>query len=237
MRSSRRSGAGSASRTLTSRGSFAEEVVGRDRLLEILLHHLDRLEDDLRAPITHAVQLVSAKAPPALVTAFGAWLRENPAAMTRMRTLYERKLAEVPRADQRQVIEEMVTPGGTQSPQQSLLLEPLRGPPPRRLLPHPARVPPRHARRDNSDHGRRLPHAPAAKDTRPGGRLATGRRGGVSIPSIRPHGRHPEASHRTEQLVGAHPSRLRLGRGALSARFTATTPMTTFSRTPTRSPS
>jgi len=91
------------------RGSFAEEVVGRERLLEILLHHLDRLEDDLRAPVTHAVQLVSADQPPSLLTPFGSWLRENPAAMTRMRTLYERKLAEVTRPDQRQVIEEMVT--------------------------------------------------------------------------------------------------------------------------------
>ena len=91
------------------RGSFAEEVVGRERLLEILLHHLDRLEDDLRAPVTHAVQLVSAKGTPALVTPFGAWLRDNPAAMARMRTLHERKLAEVARPDTRQVIEEMVT--------------------------------------------------------------------------------------------------------------------------------
>jgi len=91
------------------RGSFAEEVVGRERLLEILLHHLDRLEDDLRAPVTHAVQLVSADQPPSLLTPFGSWLRENPAAMARMRTLYERKLAEVTRPDQRQVIEEMVT--------------------------------------------------------------------------------------------------------------------------------
>ncbi|MBA3420352.1 MAG: N-6 DNA methylase [Thermoleophilaceae bacterium] len=91
------------------RGSFAEEVVRRERLLEILLHHLDRLEDDLRAPVTHAVQLVSTDGPPPLLTPFGAWLRDNPAAMARMRTLYERKLAEVARPDQRQVIEEMVT--------------------------------------------------------------------------------------------------------------------------------
>ncbi|MBA3422908.1 MAG: N-6 DNA methylase [Thermoleophilaceae bacterium] len=91
------------------RGRFAEEVVGRERLLEILLHHLDRLEDDLRAPVTHAVQLVAAKQPPGLLTDFGGWLQANPAALARVKTLYERKLAEVQRADARLVVEEMVT--------------------------------------------------------------------------------------------------------------------------------
>ena len=41
------------------RGEFAEEVVTRERLLEILLYHLDRIEDDLRADVLHAVEIAS----------------------------------------------------------------------------------------------------------------------------------------------------------------------------------
>ncbi len=90
------------------RGAFAEEVVGRERLREILLHHLDRIEDDLRAPVAHAVQIVGSSAPP-LLTPFGEWLVGHPEAHRRMKELYERKRAEVPRDDPRQVADEMVT--------------------------------------------------------------------------------------------------------------------------------
>ncbi|MGH3050046.1 MAG: hypothetical protein ACRDLK_07800, partial [Gaiellaceae bacterium] len=88
------------------RGEFALEEVTRDRLLEILLHHLDRIEDDMRPEVVHGVQVVSDK-PPAILSPFGRWLRENPAAAARLRQLHERKLAEVPRPVQ--VVEEMVT--------------------------------------------------------------------------------------------------------------------------------
>lgn len=88
------------------RGAFALEEVTRDRLLEILLHHLDRIEDDMRQPVAHGVQVVSDN-PPKIVTAFGQWLRENAAARERLRQLYDRKLAEVGKPAQ--VVEEMVT--------------------------------------------------------------------------------------------------------------------------------
>lgn len=88
------------------RGAFAPEVVTRARLLEILLYHLDRIEDDMRPDVVHAVQVVSRNRP-SILTAFGRWLRDNPAASERLRQLHERKLAEVGRPGQ--VVEEMVT--------------------------------------------------------------------------------------------------------------------------------
>lgn len=78
-------------------------------LREILLHHLDRVEDDLRADVTHAVQIVSVEGPPSLLTDFGRRLVANPAALEAMRMLYQRKMAEVPKAAAGRVVEEMVT--------------------------------------------------------------------------------------------------------------------------------
>ncbi len=91
------------------KGQFAEEVVDRKRLLEILLHHLDGIEDDLRADVTHAVQIAAGKEMPRVLSQFGRWLHENPEALRRMRELYERKVAEVGRENKPQVVEEMVT--------------------------------------------------------------------------------------------------------------------------------
>ena len=54
------------------RGAFAEEVVDRARLLEILLHHLDAIEDDLRPQVTQAVDVVSKPSPPPLVSTMAA---------------------------------------------------------------------------------------------------------------------------------------------------------------------
>ena len=88
------------------RGEFALEDVTRDRLLEILLYHLDRIEDDMRPEVVHGVQVVS-DAPPQILTAFGRWLHEYAAARARLRQLYDRKVAEVGRRTQ--VVEEMVT--------------------------------------------------------------------------------------------------------------------------------
>jgi len=88
------------------RGEFALEEVDRERLLEILLYHLDRIEDDMRPEVVHGVQVVS-DTPPQILTAFGRWLSDNPAARDRLRKLYERKVAEVGRPAQ--VVEEMVT--------------------------------------------------------------------------------------------------------------------------------
>lgn len=93
-----------------ARGRFAEEVVGGERLLEILLHHLDHIEDDLRRDVGHAVLVVTADDPSSLMlTPSGQWLLDHPEALRRMRRLYERKVAELGRENQRQLIEEMVT--------------------------------------------------------------------------------------------------------------------------------
>ncbi|HKI90986.1 MAG TPA: hypothetical protein VJ986_01690, partial [Gaiellaceae bacterium] len=81
------------------RGEFALEEVTRDRLLEILLHHLDGIEDDMRPEIVHGVQVVSDR-PPAILTGFGTWLQANPAARERLRQLHDRKVAEVGRPAQ-----------------------------------------------------------------------------------------------------------------------------------------
>lgn len=71
------------------RGRFAEEVVDAARLLEILLEHLDRIEDDLRADVAHAVRLVTSSDPGReLLTAFGRDLLKRPLAFARMRRLY-----------------------------------------------------------------------------------------------------------------------------------------------------
>ena len=91
------------------RGAFAEEVVTDERLLEILLYHLDRIEDDLRADVLHAVEIVSRDEPPTLLTDFGQWLLDRPEALRRLRQLYERKVAEVGSEKQKQVAEEMIT--------------------------------------------------------------------------------------------------------------------------------
>lgn len=91
------------------RGEFAEEVVNRDRLLEILLYHLNRIEDDLRRDVLHAVEIASRDEQPALLTDFGRWLVDRPEALRRVRELYERKVAEVGRPNERQVAEEIVT--------------------------------------------------------------------------------------------------------------------------------
>jgi type I restriction-modification system DNA methylase subunit len=88
------------------RGEFALEEVDPNRLREILLYHLDRIEDDMRPQVVHGVQVVSAS-PPAILTPFGRWLTDNPAAKEQLRRLHERKIAEV--AKPAQVVEEMVT--------------------------------------------------------------------------------------------------------------------------------
>jgi type I restriction-modification system DNA methylase subunit len=90
------------------RGEFAEEVVTRERLLEILLYHLDRVEDDVRADVLHAIEIVSRPAPPRLLTDFGRELTARPQALERVRELYERKVAEVGKVGS-QLAEEMVT--------------------------------------------------------------------------------------------------------------------------------
>jgi hypothetical protein len=88
------------------RGEFALEEVTPGRLLEILLHHLDCIEDDMRPQIVHGVQVVS-DSPPAILTPFGKWLRDHESARERLKHLYERKVAETGRPGQ--VVEEMVT--------------------------------------------------------------------------------------------------------------------------------
>lgn len=91
------------------KGQFAEEVVNRVRLLQILQDHLDRIEDDLRLQVAHAVQIAAADELPEILPEFGRWLRDNPEALRRVRELYQRKVAEVGRGDQKLVVEEMVT--------------------------------------------------------------------------------------------------------------------------------
>lgn len=56
------------------RGEFALEVVTRERLREILLYHLDRIENDLRIQVTQAVRLVRSDEPPQIVGEFAQWL-------------------------------------------------------------------------------------------------------------------------------------------------------------------
>ena len=91
------------------KGEFAKEQVNAGRLLEILLHHLDRIEDDLRRDVAQAVRIVGASEPPAIVSEFGRWLLDHAEVHRRMKELYERKLAEVPKTSEKAVSEEMVT--------------------------------------------------------------------------------------------------------------------------------
>lgn len=91
------------------RGAFAEEVVTAERLREILLHHLDRIEDSVRVQVNQAIQLVAADTPPAILGEFARWLVDRPRARERMRSLYERKVAETGKTRAEQVAPEMVT--------------------------------------------------------------------------------------------------------------------------------
>jgi Eco57I restriction-modification methylase len=91
------------------KGEFAKEEVGADRLLEILLHHLDQIEDDLRKDVAQAVRIVATEEPPGIVSDFGRFLLEHDEARRRMTELYQRKLAEVPKVSEKAVVEEMVT--------------------------------------------------------------------------------------------------------------------------------
>lgn len=91
------------------KGEFAKEEVGPDRLLDILLHHLDRIEDDLRKDVAQAVRIVGSKEPPDIVSDFGRFLLDHEEVRKRMAELYQRKLAEVPKTAEKAVVEEMVT--------------------------------------------------------------------------------------------------------------------------------
>lgn len=91
------------------KGSFAQEVVGAARLREILLHHLNQIEDDLRAQVKAAVELVVGDSEPPILADYQRWLRANPEAERSVADLYERKVAEIPKADPKLVAEEMVT--------------------------------------------------------------------------------------------------------------------------------
>jgi adenine-specific DNA-methyltransferase len=91
------------------RGAFAEEVVTAERLREILIHHLDQIENDLRAQVAQAIRVVKADSQPSLVGDFGQWLLDRPEALRQMQRLYERKVAEVGKDNEQQVAGEMVT--------------------------------------------------------------------------------------------------------------------------------
>jgi len=91
------------------KGEFAKEEVNAERLLEILLHHLDRIEDDLRKDVAQAVRIVGSEKPPGIVSGFGQWLLDHAEVHRRMKELYERKLAEVTKPSEKTVSEEMVT--------------------------------------------------------------------------------------------------------------------------------
>jgi hypothetical protein len=91
------------------RGEFAQEIVSADRLREILLYHLERIEDSLRVQVNQAIQVVKADKPPPLVGDFARWLLERPVALGRMKLLYQRKVAEVGGEREAQVAGEMVT--------------------------------------------------------------------------------------------------------------------------------
>ena len=91
------------------RGSFALEEVTSERLREILLYHLDRIEDSLRGQVAQAIRVIKADRPPGLIGEFGQWLLARPEATRRMGELYERKVAEVGRDNEAQVAGEIVT--------------------------------------------------------------------------------------------------------------------------------
>lgn len=90
------------------RGEFAKEVVDAERLRAILLHHLDRIEADLRPDAHHLVEVVSRDEVPQVLTGFGRWLAERPEALRRARQLYQRKVAEIGKTGAA-VAEEIVT--------------------------------------------------------------------------------------------------------------------------------
>ena len=91
------------------RGAFAEEVVTAERLREIFLYHLDRIEDSVRAQVNQAIQIVTSETALPIVSRFGRWLLDRPQARDRMRALYDRKLAETGKSRAEQVAPEMVT--------------------------------------------------------------------------------------------------------------------------------
>ena len=92
-----------------ARGAFAQEIVDADRLRQILQYHLGQIEDSVRGAVTQAIRLVATDEAPALLGDFGQWLVARPEAMRRMRELYERKVAEVGKANENAVAGEMVT--------------------------------------------------------------------------------------------------------------------------------
>jgi len=96
-------------RSFHQTGEFAEEIVTAERLREILTHHLDAIEDDLRNQIVQAIRVVKGDASSGLVGEFGRWLLDRPDALLRMQALYERKVAEVGRDNETQIAGEMVT--------------------------------------------------------------------------------------------------------------------------------
>jgi hypothetical protein len=91
------------------RGEFAQEEVTRERLREILLYHLDQIENDLRGQVAQAIRVVKSDEPPPLIGELGEWLLARPEAMRRMHELYERKVAEVGKDNEQKVGGEMVT--------------------------------------------------------------------------------------------------------------------------------
>jgi hypothetical protein len=92
-----------------AKGAFAPEIVDATRLREILLFHLDRIEDSLRTQVAQAVQVAKTDQPPPLLGDFGKWLLDRPEALARMRLLYQRKVAELGTDKDEQVAGEMVT--------------------------------------------------------------------------------------------------------------------------------
>jgi len=90
------------------RGEFAEEVVTAERLREILLYHLERIEDDIRKDAHHLVEIAAHDELPSPLTAFGRWLVDRPEALERARELYQRKVAEIGKTGNA-VVEEIVT--------------------------------------------------------------------------------------------------------------------------------
>jgi len=90
------------------RGEFAQEIVDAGRLREILLYHLERIEDSLRLQVNQATQVVKSESA-TLVGEFGKWLIARPVALERMRRLYDRKVAEVGTEREPQVAGELVT--------------------------------------------------------------------------------------------------------------------------------
>ena len=92
-----------------AKGAFAPEIVDAKRLREILLYHLDRIEDSLRTQVAQAVQVAKTDQPPPLLGDFGKWLLDRPEALTRMRLLYQRKVAELGTDKDEKVAGEMVT--------------------------------------------------------------------------------------------------------------------------------